>query len=84
MKTLWEMASSSARRQKGTMKTVSRTFTWRPRPESGFDCLVCAMFETQSPSIGSDGVQEVDHVGDYVEFGAKGDDHNPEQPSDRP
>ena len=30
--------------KRGTAWKVLRTFAWKPRPESGRDCLICAMF----------------------------------------
>ena len=32
---------------KGTTSEVSRTLTYKPRPESGLYCLICAMFARQ-------------------------------------
>ena len=30
--------------KEGATSNVMWTFTWKPRPESGLDCLVCAKF----------------------------------------
>ena len=34
-------------REEGTISNVSRTFAVKPRPESGLDCLICAVFDRQ-------------------------------------
>ena len=33
--------------EEGTTFKVLRTFTWKPRPESGRDCLTCAIFAVE-------------------------------------
>ena len=38
--------------EEGRTQTVLTTFTWKPGPESGLDCLVCAIFARQRPSSG--------------------------------
>ena len=40
---LSEVSLSSSKRRGSTLK-VSRAFTWKSRPESGRDCLICAEF----------------------------------------
>jgi len=37
-------APGSLPSEEGTSLHVVRTFTWEPRPETGLDCLVCAIF----------------------------------------
>ena len=37
--------------EEGTPANVSTTFTWKPRPECGLDCLVCAIFARQRPPL---------------------------------
>jgi len=38
-------------REEGTTEMVSRTFTCKPRPKSGRDCLTCAILLDSSPSV---------------------------------
>ena len=33
--------------EEGTQQNVLESFTWKPRPESGRDCLTCAYFARQ-------------------------------------
>ena len=35
----------------GTPCKYSRSFAWKPRPESGRDCLICAILVRQRPTL---------------------------------
>ena len=39
--------------EEGTTHLDFRTCTWKPSPESGFDCRVCAVFPSQSSEDGT-------------------------------
>jgi len=38
----WSMSFTSVPSEKGTAENVSTSFTRKPRPEHGRDCLICA------------------------------------------